>query len=158
MSDDRVKVVYHPEFLSSTSPVLPLDYNNFVRGCHLGIFPSYYEPWGYTPAECTLSGIPSVTSDLTGFASYMSKHIEAPEEHGIYVIDRTKQSFEESKQQLAECLYRFCLQTRRQRIEQRNNTEQISGVLSWKHMFKNYVVAHSMALLKGYGFEIPHSP
>uniref|UniRef100_I3MMS7 Glycogen [starch] synthase n=1 Tax=Ictidomys tridecemlineatus TaxID=43179 RepID=I3MMS7_ICTTR len=48
-SADRVKVIFHPEFLSSTSPLLPVDYEEFVRGCHLGVFPSYYEPWGYTP-------------------------------------------------------------------------------------------------------------
>lgn len=53
------QVILHPEFLSSTSPLLPMDYEEFVRGCHLGVFPSYYEPWGYTPgmghvwiAEC----------------------------------------------------------------------------------------------------------
>jgi glycogen(starch) synthase len=37
------QVIYHPEFLSSTSPLIPLDYPDFVRACHLGIFPSYYE-------------------------------------------------------------------------------------------------------------------
>lgn len=42
---DRVKVVFHPEFLNSANPVLPLDYDDFVRGTHLGVFPSYYEPW-----------------------------------------------------------------------------------------------------------------
>ena len=50
---DRVKVIFHPEFLKSTNPILPMDYIDFARGCHLGVFPSYYEPWGYTPAECT---------------------------------------------------------------------------------------------------------
>jgi glycogen(starch) synthase len=63
---DRVKMVFHPEFLSSTSPLFPMDYEEFVRGCHLGVFPSYYEPWGYTPAECTVMGIPSVTTNLSG--------------------------------------------------------------------------------------------
>ena len=43
------QIIFHPEFLSSTSPLLPVDYEEFVRGCHLGVFPSYYEPWGYTP-------------------------------------------------------------------------------------------------------------
>lgn len=51
---DRVKVVFHPDFLNSNNPILGLDYEEFVRGCHLGVFPSYYEPWGYTPAECTV--------------------------------------------------------------------------------------------------------
>ncbi len=54
---DRVKVIFHPEFLNSNNPVIPLDYDEFVRGCHLGVFPSYYEPWGYTPGECTVLGV-----------------------------------------------------------------------------------------------------
>ena len=49
---DRVKVVFHPEFLNPSSPLLPMEYEEFVRGCHLGVFPSYYEPWGYTPGAC----------------------------------------------------------------------------------------------------------
>jgi glycogen synthase len=53
-SHDRVKIIFHPDFLNSSNPILGLDYEEFVRGCHLGVFPSYYEPWGYTPAECTV--------------------------------------------------------------------------------------------------------
>ena len=55
---DRVKIVFHPDFLNSNNPILGLDYEEFVRGCHLGVFPSYYEPWGYTPAECTVVRFP----------------------------------------------------------------------------------------------------
>ena len=61
-SEDRVKIIFHPEFLNANNPLLGLDYEDFVRGCHLGVFPSYYEPWGYTPAECTVMGVPSVTT------------------------------------------------------------------------------------------------
>jgi len=60
------QVIFHPEFLSSTNPLFGLDYEDFVRGCHLGVFPSYYEPWGYTPAECTVMGIPSISTNLSG--------------------------------------------------------------------------------------------
>ena len=62
--------MFHPEFLSSTNPLFGLDYEDFVRGCHLGVFPSYYEPWGYTPAECTVMGIPSVTTNLSGIIKF----------------------------------------------------------------------------------------
>ena len=72
---DRVKVVFHPDFLNSNNPILGLDYEEFVRGCHLGVFPSYYEPWGYTPAECTVVSIrynlPSrhcLMSELDGYS------------------------------------------------------------------------------------------
>lgn len=85
---DRVKVIFHPEFLNSNNPVLPLDYDEFVRGCNLGVFPSYYEPWGYTPAEATLCGVSSITTNLSGFGCFMEELIESPQDYGIYIVDR----------------------------------------------------------------------
>jgi len=155
LREDRVKVVYHPEFLNSMSPLLPLDYADLVRGCNLGVFPSYYEPWGYTPAECALSGVPSVTSNLTGFASYMARRLADPEDSGIYIVDRVEQGFEDSVHQLADCLYRFCQQNRRQRIEQRNKVERLSEILSWEAMYGFYVEARNIALKKQFGFTMP---
>jgi glycogen(starch) synthase len=73
---DRVKVVFHPEFLSSNNPLISIEYEDFVRGCHLGVFPSYYEPWGYTPAECTVMGVPSVTTNLSGFGGFVEEILE----------------------------------------------------------------------------------
>jgi len=153
--EDRVKVVYHPEFVSATSAILPLDYADFVRGCHLGIFVSYYEPWGYTPAECALSGIPSVTSNLAGFANYMQRRLPDPEQHGIYIIDRRNKSFSESKDQLSSALWRFCNLTQRQRIEQRNLTEKLSEILDWTSMHSQYSKARALAVKKVYGFDLP---
>merc|ERR1711959_702175 len=105
--EDRVKIIYHPEFLSSTSTVLPLDYPDFVRGCHLGVFPSYYEPWGYTPAECAVLGVPSITSNLAGFGSYMEKHLPNPAHQGIHIVDRVSSTWEQSAQQIANILWQF---------------------------------------------------
>ena len=85
---DRVKVIFHPEFLKSTSPLFPISYDDFVRGCHLGVFPSYYEPWGYTPAECTVMGIPSVTTNLSGLGCFIQEHVSDPMSYGIYIVDR----------------------------------------------------------------------
>ena len=82
------QVIFHPEFLNSTNPLFGLDYQDFVRGCHLGVFPSYYEPWGYTPAECTIMGIPSITTNLSGFGCFMRDQISDPQSYGIYIVDR----------------------------------------------------------------------
>ena len=60
---DKVKVVYHPDFISPSNPLFGMEYGQFVRGCHLGVFPSYYEPWGYTPLEAIASGVPRVTQE-----------------------------------------------------------------------------------------------
>src|SRR6201999_4086126 len=129
---DRVKIVFHPEFLSSANQVLGLDYHNLVRGTHLGIFGSYYEPWGYTPAECTIMGVPSITTNLSGFGCYIEEMIDNPSRYGIYVLDRRLKSPQESVQQLEEFMFQFSQKTRRQRITLRNKTESLGEILDWK--------------------------
>lgn len=154
---DRVKVVFHPEFLSSNNPVLGLDYEDFVRGCHLGVFPSYYEPWGYTPAECTVMGVPSITTNLSGFGCYMEENVENPSDYGIFIVDRRMRGVEESVQQLTEYMVQFCAQSRRQRINQRNRTERLSDLLDWKKVGLEYKKARYLALRRHYpdSFSVP---
>ncbi|KAI5283775.1 glycogen synthase isoform 1, partial [Ascosphaera acerosa] len=146
---DRVKIVFHPEFLNSANPVLPLDYDDFVRGTHLGIFPSYYEPWGYTPAECTVMGIPSITTNLSGFGCYMDELIENSSDYGIYIVDRRMKAVDESVNQLTDFMFEFTNKSRRQRINQRNRTERLSDLLDWKRMGMEYVKARQLALRRG---------
>uniref|UniRef100_A0A8D3CSL3 Glycogen [starch] synthase n=1 Tax=Scophthalmus maximus TaxID=52904 RepID=A0A8D3CSL3_SCOMX len=147
---DRVKIIFHPEFLSSTSPLLPMDYEDFVRGCHLGVFPSYYEPWGYTPGECTVMGIPSVTTNLSGFGCFMEEHVSDPAAYGIYVMDRRFRSADDSCNQLTQFMFSFCQQSRRQRIIQRNRTERLSDLLDWRYLGRFYIHARHLALSRAF--------
>ncbi|KAF9165118.1 hypothetical protein BGX20_000708, partial [Mortierella sp. AD010] len=147
---DRVKIVFHPEFINSNNPLFGIDYEEFVRGCHLGVFPSYYEPWGYTPAECTVMGVPSITTNLSGFGCFMDDNIVDSSEYGIYIVDRRMKSVEESVQQLAEQMLMFCQKSRRQRINQRNRTERLSDLLDWKRMGLEYIKARQLALRRAY--------
>ncbi|CED83554.1 glycogen synthase [Phaffia rhodozyma] len=148
--EDRVKVIFHPEFLNSNNPILGLDYEDFVRGCHLGVFPSYYEPWGYTPGECTVMGIPSITTNLSGFGCFMDELIDNPQDYGIYIVDRRMKSVEDSCNQLAEQMFSFVTKTRRQRINQRNRTERLSDLLDWKSLGLEYAKARQLALRRAY--------
>lgn len=147
---DRVKIVFHPEFISSNNPVLSLDYEDFVRGCHLGVFPSYYEPWGYTPAECTVMGVPSITTNLSGFGCYMENLIEDCSQYGIYIVDRRFQGVNDSVEQLVNYMDNFTQMSRRQRINQRNRTERLSDLLDWKRMGREYTKARNLALRRAY--------
>jgi glycogen(starch) synthase len=149
--DDRVKVVYHPDFITSTSPLFAMEYHQFVRGCHLGIFPSYYEPWGYTPMECVAYGVPAVTSDLSGFGDYVLRHIHDPKEAGIFVIERGKRTFDWSARQLTEIMLNFIRQTRKERIKQRNQVESQSALFDWQNLIRYYRLAYEMALRKNAG-------
>ncbi|WKY16570.1 hypothetical protein Q1695_001317 [Nippostrongylus brasiliensis] len=147
---DRVKVVFHPEFLSSVSPLIGLDYEDFVRGCHLGVFPSYYEPWGYTPAECTVMGVPSVTTNLSGFGCFINQHVEDAKSYGIHVVDRRFKGCDDSINELTEILYEYTCLSRRQRIIVRNRTERLSELLDWKTLATFYRDARRKALTIAY--------
>jgi glycogen(starch) synthase len=145
-ADDPVKIVFHPEFVTATSPLLNLDYEQFVRGCHMGVFPSYYEPWGYTPMECAALGVPSVTTDLSGFGAYCQHHIPNSAENGIYVLRRLGRGFDDSANDLAQHLFGFCGMNRRQRIEIRNKVELLSELFDWSILSQHYDDAHQLAL------------
>lgn len=144
--EDKVKIVYHPDFITSTNPLFRMDYSQFVRGCHLGIFPSYYEPWGYTPLECMASGVPAVTSDLSGFGDYLLRNMPDHEKGGMFVVERGKRTFDWSAKQLAAFLYKFLKQDRRSRIMQRNNVENYSSAFDWENLIKHYDEAYKIVL------------
>ncbi|KAJ1555640.1 glycogen synthase isoform 1 [Cladochytrium tenue] len=114
--NDRVKVIFHPEFLSKNNPIFGMDYEEFVRGCHLGF-------------GCFMEEMISVTSD-----------------YGIYIVDRRMKSVEESCEQLTDCMFDFCQKSRRQRIIQRNRTERLSVLLDWKRLGLEYVKARWVAV------------
>merc|ERR1712045_154936 len=130
---------------------------NSFRRCQLfnsksdrvkGVFPSYYEPWGYTPAECTIMGIPNVSTNLSGFGCFMAEHVVDPLSYGIYIVDRRNRSVEESVNQLAKFMFEYSKLNRRQRIIQRNRTERLADLLDWKNLGVYYRQARVMALQK----------
>jgi glycogen synthase len=144
--ENKVKIVYHPDFIASTNPLFGLDYGQFVRGCHLGIFPSYYEPWGYTPLECIVRGIPTVTSDLSGFGDFVMQLMKDYESRGIYVINRQTQGFDKAADQLANILLKFVKLSLKDRVQQRNKVENIADVFDWSSLRAYYDTAHDLAL------------
>jgi glycogen(starch) synthase len=143
---DRVKMVYHPDFVSPASPLLGMEYGQFVRGCHMGVFPSYYEPWGYTPLECVARGVPAITSDLSGFGDYVLQTIPEPEQKGIFVVHRQEKSFDESAEELCNMLWDFVQLSRRERIMQRNAVESSAELFDWKNLRVHYDRAYALAL------------
>lgn len=148
--DDPVKVVFHPQFITSTSPVLGLEYDQFVRGCNLGVFPSYYEPWGYTPMECVIRGIPAITSDLSGFGAYVMSHFPDHDDNGIFVARRRGATFASTTAQVTSWLYALTRMSRRERIQLRNRVESHAEHFDWANMSQYYRAARRRAIQKYY--------
>jgi glycogen(starch) synthase len=145
-AEDRVKVVYHGDFLNSTNPLFGMDYDQFVRGCHMGVFPSAYEPWGYTPLECIARGIPAVTSDLAGFGTYMQKALPHHGDDGVLVLPRRFNAYEPAAGELADWLHQFVRLNRRERVDLRNRVEGLAGTFDWKNLGRHYNEAYKQAL------------
>jgi glycogen synthase len=88
--EDCVKIIFHVGFVNSNSP-LEISYLELVSACDLGLFPSLYEPWGYTPVECIALGVPCIISNTTGLSDYV-KSINLPcVDNGLFVIQRDKE-------------------------------------------------------------------
>jgi len=143
---DRVKMVYHPDFITTANPLFKMDYPQFVRGCHLGIFPSMYEPWGYTPLECLASGVPSVTSNLAGFGDYVARTILDHDKQGMFIIDRKSKDFNQSAEELANIMFSFAQMTRRERIALRYRSEEASLQFAWSELIDHYCKAYNLAI------------
>jgi len=144
--DDPVKVVFHPDFVQATSPLFGMEYEQFVRGCHLGVFPSFYEPWGYTPLEAIALGVPAVTSDLSGFGSYLKQQLPDHASKGIYVVPRRHNDFHRAADELTDRLFRFASLSRRERVILRNSVEAFSEHFDWHNLGRHYDEAHDLAL------------
>lgn len=144
--EDPVKVVYHPEFINPVSPLWGIEYEQFVRGCHLGLFPSVYEPWGYTPLECLALGVPAITSDLAGFGRHVTENLIGNEELGLTVLRRRGRSFHDAAGDLAQKMLYYCQMRRRDRIALRNAAERLSWEFDWSRLASAYHSAHDLAL------------
>jgi glycogen(starch) synthase len=144
--EDRVKIVYHPDFISPTNPLWGMDYEQFVRGCHLGLFPSCYEPWGYTPLECLAMGVPAITSDLSGFGGYVKEAFPDHDEWGLQILRRRGRRYHDVAADLTERVLAFCRLDRQGRIALRNQSVLHSHAFDWSRLAGTYHDAHDLAL------------
>ncbi|CAG8556096.1 1201_t:CDS:2 [Paraglomus brasilianum] len=149
--DDKVKIIFHPELLSSANLLFGIGYEEFVRGCNLGVFPSYYEPWGFKAEECIAMGVPVIVSNLSGFGCYAEETFgENANDYGVYIADRQSKSRTDAIKQITDFMLHLCQKTPRQRQSQRNRTERLSDMFDWKIVGMEYVRARKLALRRSY--------
>lgn len=143
--EDNVKVVYYPTYLSGADGLLNLNYYESMQGCHLGMFPSYYEPWGYTPLEAGALGVSSVTTDLAGFGRYFCAECSQEKIPGIFVLKRMNKKDDEIIEQLEKIMYDFSNFTLNERIANKMQARKIASTADWGILIKNYIAAHNLA-------------
>jgi len=146
--DDCVKVIFYPIYLTGVDGLTDLAYYDAMNACHLGLFPSYYEPWGYTPLECASLGVPSLTSDLGGFGRFLLQKTTGTS--GIYVLKRYKRDMNVVINEFTDILYKFAKFNAQERVQQKLIAKDMANLADWKVLIKNYFDAHELAIKKAY--------
>ena len=145
--EDKVKIVVYPQYLDGNDGLLNRDYFETLSAGHLGVFPSYYEPWGYTPLESAALGVPSVTTDLAGFGKFIEKETKKPP-IGIHVVQREGKKEQEQINNLFSVLKEVSQTDHSERVQKKLRAKQLSQLADWQHLINNYVKAHNHAINK----------
>lgn len=149
-AEDKVKVVFIPCYLTGDDGILGLSYYDVVLGNDLSVYPSYYEPWGYTPLEAVAFKVPCITTDLAGFGLWADSvkgdtcHIE----DGVEVIHRTDYNYSEVADCIKETIVRFSSFNAAQIKAARSNAEKLSRKALWDKFITYYLDAYDFALRK----------
>lgn len=148
--EDRVKLIFIPCYLTGNDGILNLSYYDVILGNDLCVYPSYYEPWGYTPLESVAFKVPCVTTDLAGFGLWANSEIGHYGEigDGVKVIHRTDYNFSEVADNIKDTVSKFSHFTVAQVKKSRDNASKLSKKALWSHFIKYYEDAYDIALRK----------
>lgn len=144
---DKVKLVFVPSYLNGADGVFNFSYYELLIGFDLSVFPSYYEPWGYTPLESLAFHIPTITTSLAGFGLWVKEKVEHPEP-GAWVIERRDGNEDSVSETICEIMWQFSRFDASQMNDARSRAFEISRIALWDEFIVNYEDAFDLALQK----------
>ena len=146
--EDKVKVIFIPCYLDGRDGMLDLTYYDVVLGNDLCVYPSYYEPWGYTPLEAVAFKVPCITTDLAGFGLWANKEFghNGEIEDGVKVIHRTDYNYSEVADVIKDTVARYSAFTQKEVDACRKKAETLSKKALWSEFIKYYYQAYDIAL------------
>lgn len=148
--DENVKVIFLPCYLDGKDGILNLEYYDVILGNDLCIYPSYYEPWGYTPLEAVAFKVPCITTDLAGFGLWANSIIGRYGEisDGVKVIKRTDYNYSEVADNLKDTIVEYASFTPKQVEAARKKADALSKKALWSEFIQYYNKAYHIALEK----------
>ena len=148
--DEKVKVIFLPCYLDGKDGIMNMTYYDIVLGNDLCIYPSYYEPWGYTPLEAVAFKVPCVTTDLAGFGLWANKefgHVGEIQD-GVKVIHRTDYNYSEVADAIKDTVADFSAMTQQEIDACRKAADNLSKKALWSEFIQYYYEAYDIALRK----------
>jgi glycosyltransferase involved in cell wall biosynthesis len=151
--EDKVKVIFLPCYLDGKDGILDLTYYDVVLGNDLCIYPSYYEPWGYTPLEAVAFKVPCITTDLAGFGLWANKEFGHSGEitDGVKVIHRTDYNYSEVADIIKDTVAYYSGMSKKEVDACRKAADLLSKKALWSEFIKYYYEAYDIALRKADG-------
>ena len=148
--DEKVKVIFLPCYLDGRDGILNMSYYDIVLGNDLCIYPSYYEPWGYTPLEAIAFKVPCITTDLAGFGLWVNSEIgkTGELEDGVKVIHRTDYNYSEVADAIKDAVADFSQMPKKKVEDIRKRADELSKKALWSEFIQYYYQAYDMALRK----------
>lgn len=145
--NDKVKIFFVPSYLNGNDGVFDVPYYDLLAGLDLSLFPSYYEPWGYTPLESVAFKVPTITTTLAGFGLWVKTH-RVGEHPGIAVVNRTDTNDNEVIDSIVAHVSRHAKNSHAEYLEAKQNAYEISKIALWDNLITYYMQAYSTALEK----------
>ncbi len=148
--EDNVKVIFLPDYLDGSDGIINLTYYDVLLGNDLCVYPSYYEPWGYTPLEAVAFKVPCITTDLAGFGLWANKEFGHNGEltDGVKVIHRTDYNYSEVADYIKDTVAQFSAMSKTEVDACRKAAETLSKKALWKEFIQFYCKAYDIALQK----------
>ncbi len=142
---DQVKVIFVPSYLNGNDGIFNLSYYDLLPGFDLSLFPSYYEPWGYTPLESLAFGVPTITTTLAGYGLWMRNH---GEDKGITVIDRNDENNQQVVEAMVKVILNFEKMSESRHVLLSESSISLARTTLWSKLLIYYKEAYSIALEK----------
>lgn len=142
---DKVKVVFVPSYLNGSDGIFNKTYYDLLIGMDITVFPSYYEPWGYTPLESIAFSVPTITTCLSGFGQWVSS---VPQDitEGVGVIHRSDYNGYEVAIKISEMIHKVALMNKDEVKNIRQKATKIAQKALWKHFIQAYEIAYDKAI------------
>ena len=143
--EDKVKIFFVPSYLNGDDGVFNMPYYDLLVGMDLTAFPSYYEPWGYTPLESLAFKVPTITTTLAGFGLWVKEHYNM-NHPGIEVIHREDGDASNVATAIAEWVKNYTQVGETEMQKDRDNAKDVSRIALWDNLINYYKQAYTIAL------------
>lgn len=143
----KLRVIYVPSYLDGHDGVVDITYYDLLPALDLTMFPSYYEPWGYTPLESVAFGVPTITDDKAGFGQWVLDNFQnGLMKSGVYVVDRTDSNYAQAAALIRMAALEYITEDVSLRLKARNLAFLTAAKADWKFFILNYDKAFEIAL------------